>query len=75
MSTRDQIAADIEAFLKRTGMPPATFGRRAMSDPMFVFELRGGKRDMRSRTVDKLRAFMKSYRPKRCAGNESRAAA
>ena len=74
MSTRDQIAADIEAFLKRTGMPPATFGRRAMSDPMFVLELRGGKRDMRSRTVDKLRAFMKSYRPK-CAVNESRTAA
>tara|TARA_R110000868_G_scaffold290385_1_gene550575 strand:+ start:442 stop:666 length:225 start_codon:yes stop_codon:yes gene_type:complete len=74
MSTRDQIAADIEAFIERTGMPPATFGRRAMSDPMFVFELRGGKRDMRSRTVDKLRAFMASYRPPR-GGNESRAAA
>lgn len=72
---RDQIVDEIEAFLVRTEMPPATFGRRVMSDPNFVFELRNGiRQELRTSTVDKLRVFMASYRPKR-AGNESRAVA
>jgi hypothetical protein len=54
-------------------MPAATFGRNALNDPTFVFEVRDG-RDIKSRTIDTLRDYMASYRPKR-VGNESRAAA
>ena len=34
---------EIDRFLRRTGMPPATFGRAAINDPRFVFDLRRGR--------------------------------
>lgn len=76
MKLRDQIAAEIEAFLDKTGMPAATFGRNALNDPTFVFEVREG-RDIKSRTIDTIREYMADYRPKRAnqAGNGHRAAA
>lgn len=33
----------VERFLRETGMPAATFGRRAMHDPRFVQDLRLGR--------------------------------
>jgi hypothetical protein len=33
----------IEAFLRATGIAPARFGREAMGDPRFVFDLRRGR--------------------------------
>lgn len=33
----------VERFLRDTGMPAATFGRRAMRDPRFVQDLRLGR--------------------------------
>lgn len=33
----------IEAHLKRTGIPPTKFGREAVRDPRFVFDLRMGR--------------------------------
>lgn len=38
-----KFASEIEAFLKKSGMPPTNFGRDAVGDPMFVFQLRKGR--------------------------------
>ena len=75
MKLRDQVAEEIEAFLIKTGMPAATFGRNALADPAFVFDMREG-RDMKSSTIDKLREYMADYRPsQRKAGNAQSVAA
>lgn len=47
----------IEKFLRRTGMPATTFGRRAASDPRFVFDLRNGRMP-RARTEQRIEHFM-----------------
>jgi 2,4-dienoyl-CoA reductase-like NADH-dependent reductase (Old Yellow Enzyme family) len=39
----DQFANQIEAFLTRSGMPATNFGREAINDPNFVFQLRRGR--------------------------------
>jgi hypothetical protein len=51
----------IEAFLRRTGMPPTEFGRRAARDPRFVFDLRCG-REPRPSTERRMEHFMNNYR-------------
>jgi hypothetical protein len=38
-------------------MPPSRFGREAVGDPCFVFELRDGRKP-RSDTVAKVRAYL-----------------
>lgn len=48
---------EIDAFLRRTGMPPATLGRAALGDPRLVFDLRKG-RNLRLSTVKKIREFI-----------------
>jgi len=48
---------DVEKFLKSSNTPAARFGREAMGDPRFVFDLRKG-REPRPRTVDRVRAFL-----------------
>ncbi|HAU29014.1 MAG TPA: hypothetical protein DCW68_02750 [Rhodospirillaceae bacterium] len=53
------ILQQIEAFLSFTGMSPTEFGRQAMSDPAFVFDLRSG-RDCRLSTIQKAERFMGS---------------
>ena len=40
-------------------MPAARFGREAMGDPRFVFDLRNG-REPRQRTVDRVLAFLET---------------
>lgn len=40
-------------------MPPARFGREAVRDPRFVFDLRNG-REPRPQTIDRVRAFLES---------------
>lgn len=76
MKLREQIAAEIEAFLEESGMPPATFGRKAMSDPTFVWKVRNGH-DVRSSTIDRVREYIANYKPpaRRKAGNGERVAA
>jgi hypothetical protein len=64
MSTREEILAEIEQFLKETGMSATKFGDRAISDRALMFRLRGG-RDLKLATVDKIRAFMAKERKKR----------
>lgn len=36
-------AAKVEAFLSQTGTPPTRFGKEAVGDPSFVFDLRRGR--------------------------------
>ncbi|MAC81468.1 MAG: hypothetical protein CML66_25795 [Rhodobacteraceae bacterium] len=52
---------DIEAFLERKQMAATAFGREAMGDPSFVFELRSG-RDYRRSTEQKVREFMAGWK-------------
>ncbi len=48
---------DVEKYLKDSNTPAARFGREAMGDPRFVFDLRNG-REPRPRTVERVRAFL-----------------
>lgn len=34
---------EIDRYLRRTGTPPSTFGRRAVNDPRLVGDLRRGR--------------------------------
>jgi hypothetical protein len=49
----------VENFLKLSNMPPTRFGREAVRDPRFVFDLRRG-REPRPRTVERVRAFLEA---------------
>jgi hypothetical protein len=48
---------EVEKFLRQTHTPPTRFGREAIGDPRFVFDLRRG-REPRPRTVRRVRAFL-----------------
>jgi len=52
---------EVEHFLRTTKIPAARFGREAMRDPRFVFDLRNG-REPRPRTVARIREFLESAR-------------
>jgi hypothetical protein len=47
----------VEKYLRISKTPAARFGREAMGDPRFVFDLRRG-REPRARTVERVRAFL-----------------
>jgi hypothetical protein len=49
---------EIEPFLRRSGMAPTRFGREAVGDPRFVFDLRRG-REPRGETERRVRHFLK----------------
>lgn len=51
----------IERFLHQTQMPATVFGRRAVGDPRFVFDLRNG-REPRGKTERRVECFIKDYR-------------
>lgn len=51
---------DIEKFLRKHDMPPATFGRKMVSDARFVSDLRMG-RIPRPETESSVRRGMKVY--------------
>ena len=48
---------EVEKFLRMSKIPPARFGREAMGDPRFVFDLRNG-REPRPRTIARIRQFL-----------------
>jgi hypothetical protein len=50
---------EVEKYLKHSNTPPARFGREALGDPRFVFDLRRG-REPRPRTVERVRAFLEA---------------
>lgn len=47
----------VEFYMRRTRTPPSRFGRDAVGDPKFVFNLREG-REPRRRTRQRVIAFM-----------------
>ncbi len=47
----------IERYLRRTRMKPALFGRAAVNDPRFVFDLRLG-REPRIKTMRRVHAWL-----------------
>ena len=50
---------EVEKYLRRNGTAATRFGRDAVGDPRFVFDLRNG-RDPRPRTIARGRAFLES---------------
>jgi hypothetical protein len=58
------LLAEIEKFLRKTGMAPSAFGEKALSDPSLINNLRDG-RELRFRTMQKVRAFMDAATPTR----------
>ena len=56
-TTSQAFLRDIETYLARTGTDPSSFGKHALGDPNFVFDLRKG-RSPSARTMDKVRAAM-----------------
>ncbi len=57
----DNLLADVERFLKRTGLSATRFGVLAMGDTKFVRTLRAG-RQPRESTEDAVRDWMNQYR-------------
>ncbi len=58
MSYSDEFRAEIEAFLVRTGMSATRFGKEAVGDPRFVFDLREKGRAPSARLMDEVTAYM-----------------
>jgi len=56
----------IEEFIKERRVPPARFGRDAVGDPCFVFDLRDG-REPRRRTIARVDAYLASARNERAS--------
>jgi len=52
---------EVEKFLNHKNISAARFGRDAMGDPRFVFDLRNG-REPRARTVNRIRSFLEQAR-------------
>lgn len=59
---RSAFLAEIDKFLAEQKMSPITFGRKAMSDPHFVGQVRGGRR-VWPENLAKVRNFMADYVP------------
>jgi len=59
MTLSEQFLADVEAFLSRSGMSPTTFGKEALGDPVFVFDLRNGRKPGLG-SVDRVYDFMRA---------------
>ncbi|MGH6706521.1 MAG: hypothetical protein ACREB1_06910 [Sphingomicrobium sp.] len=49
----------MEKYLKSSNTPAARFGREAMGDPRFVFDLRNG-REPRPQTIKRVRTFLET---------------
>lgn len=56
----------IDQYLARTGMNPTAFGKQAMGDPTFVFDLRKGRRCW-PETEAKVRDFIRANAPSEAA--------
>ena len=60
MSDMDDLKERIESFLATSGMSPTVFGRKALNDPNFVFDLRADKRSPSIRTICSWRIDLRS---------------
>jgi len=52
-----QLRRRIELYLRHNRMAPTRFGREAMGDPRFVFDLRNG-RELRENTVARVTQWL-----------------
>jgi len=68
------LLADIEAFLNLAKMTPTVFGRLSLGDPSLVPDLKAGRR-LWPETEQKVRTFMRDYRPPADAAPEAQARA
>lgn len=50
---------EVEKFLRQSDVAPTRFGRDAVGEPRFVFDLRNG-RDPRPSTVARVRAYLEA---------------
>jgi hypothetical protein len=50
---------EVEKFLRHSDVAPTRFGRDAVGDPRFVFDLRNG-RDPRPSTIARVRAYLET---------------
>lgn len=60
MSNRFALIYRVDAFLARYKMNATAFGKSALGDPNFVFQLRQGRKVM-PRTIERVDAFMDEY--------------
>ena len=58
-TTTVHLLREVEKFLKSSNVPAARFGREAMGDPRFVFDLRRG-REPRPRTIERVRVYLET---------------
>lgn len=73
-SSRAILLAEIEAFLKRTGMAETAFGRRCKADATLLRRMKAG-RDVTLDTADQIRAFMARHDGQQDATSKTGAAA
>jgi hypothetical protein len=62
MTMQSQLIKEIRVFLAKHKMRESRFGRDAVRDSKFVYELFAGERSPQLRTVERVRSFMKTYR-------------
>lgn len=62
MDTAKQLKAEIEAFCAKHSLSGSGFSRLALDDPTFWFKFVRG-RNPSLETYDKLRNFMRDYKP------------
>ncbi len=58
MTSQTTLLTRIRAFLQQHDMTPSVFGKAALNDPGFVFDLERG-RSPSLKTVDRVEAFMR----------------
>lgn len=61
----------IEKYLKAQRMPPTRFGRDAVGDPKFVFQLRDG-REPRASTAARVQAYLDAQENQSAASGHAR---
>ncbi len=59
MTHAEAFLAEIEAFLKRSGMSASAFGKSALNDPNFVGDLRDGRMPSLG-LVDRVHEFIRA---------------
>jgi hypothetical protein len=52
-----ELLGRVERYLRRSGTPPTRFGREALGDPRFVFDIRRG-RQLQRRTERRLADYL-----------------
>ena len=60
-SSHPDLVAEILAFCGIKGISKAEFGREAMGDMSFVYDIEAGRRECLPRTVAKARAFIAAH--------------